>query len=281
MVVGLLKSPLPHPTCAFKWFALRDVPRRFLVVPIVEDLHWSLAVVCNLDSLEEYAAAQSSAVLQPAVVHEDAPPLRVPCILFMDSLGAQSTHSARTVAANLRWWLQDAWRARVKASAAEKLRSWLLYAWRARVLASAAEKATGDAALMDGGTEALSGGSGVATARLEVELQAEPDAAHAAHAVQAALSAATEGPGAAQVRQKKSAGTSAVLALCAMKLVKLPVPVQNNGFDCGLYTLQYAEEVLARWPSIEAQNIESGTVPCFSPDMFTPCSIKVRLCRAP
>ncbi|KAJ8605568.1 hypothetical protein CTAYLR_000147 [Chrysophaeum taylorii] len=60
-----------------------------LVVPIVEHLHWSLAVVCNPAKL-----------LKTDV--EDLTDDRAPCVIFMDSL---KMHRAATVHFNLRTWL--------------------------------------------------------------------------------------------------------------------------------------------------------------------------------
>ena len=103
-----------------------------MVVPIVKGLHWSLAVVANLDSVETLArdavarSVQTQSSYEPleqgrcadeeavnrngsrkrtiAEVEACPPP---PCVLFMDSL--RPLHCPETVAANLRSYLREEW----------------------------------------------------------------------------------------------------------------------------------------------------------------------------
>ena len=107
-------------------------------MPIVQGLHWSLAVIANLDSVETLARdvvtrsvqTQSSdeAFEEGQGVDEDAfklngsrkrtraeveacpPPPLQPCVLFMDSLSPQ--HCPVTVAANLISYVREEWPAR-------------------------------------------------------------------------------------------------------------------------------------------------------------------------
>ncbi len=66
-------------------------------------------------------------------------------------------------------------------------------------------------------------------------------------------------------------GGDAMGALLAMELplLKLKVPRQENGFDCGVFVLQYCEELIARMPTVTTGHIQRGTVPGFGPGMFT------------
>ena len=68
-------------------------------MPIEKNLHWSLAVVANLDVLGEAGTdvLSSSSSSSP----------RAPCIVFMDSLGM---HDSDVVCKQLRQYLVSAWR---------------------------------------------------------------------------------------------------------------------------------------------------------------------------
>ncbi len=82
---------------------------RFLFIPVVEHLHWSLAVVCNLNAVVEErhrkiesppsnnTVATTEQVLEPSTL--DRPQ---PCIIFMDSL---RLHKPRRIAGYLRAYL--------------------------------------------------------------------------------------------------------------------------------------------------------------------------------
>ena len=77
--------------------------------------------MCYLDCLEDYLESrrrQGGGQKKKARKEEKAP-LRVPCVLFMDSLGS---HDPEEVAANLRGWLKHEWIAkRSKSSRLEPL----------------------------------------------------------------------------------------------------------------------------------------------------------------
>jgi Ulp1 family protease len=53
------------------------------------------------------------------------------------------------------------------------------------------------------------------------------------------------------------------------------IPYQDNGYDCGVFLLQYVEEVVTRWPSITQKDVDARAVPGFNRDMFTPRQMKV------
>ena len=57
--------------------------------------------------------------------------------------------------------------------------------------------------------------------------------------------------------------------LSGMPIVQPAVPKQVNGFDCGVFALQYAEEMMVRWPECRFQ------VEGFSDKMFTLKVMKV------
>ena len=57
------------------------------------------------------------------------------------------------------------------------------------------------------------------------------------------------------------------------------VPQQINGFDCGLFKLQYVEELMARWPSITQKNVDSSDIAGFNRRMFSPGNMEVRVCH--
>lgn len=153
---------------------------RFVFVPIVERLHWSLAVVCNLDCWEEYDAWEAEEDAMSAGSGGGggdwslSSPPRLPCVLFMDSL---KMHDPNKVALNLNAWLKHEW------------------------------------------------------------------------------------------RTKKAASSSS--SFPPVDLFKLDVPRQDNPFDCGLFMLQNAQEVLQRSPNIYPANLESRTVEGFGPNMFS------------
>jgi Ulp1 family protease len=45
--------------------------------------------------------------------------------------------------------------------------------------------------------------------------------------------------------------------------------MQNNCCDCGVFALQYAQEVLQRSPDILPDDLRRGTVEGFGPHMFS------------
>ena len=57
--------------------------------------------------------------------------------------------------------------------------------------------------------------------------------------------------------------------LSDMTLLQPELPKQRNCSDCGVFALQYAEEMMARWPECR------GQVEGFADDMFTLQTIKV------
>lgn len=63
--------------------------------------------------------------------------------------------------------------------------------------------------------------------------------------------------------------------LRALPLVIPEVPRQRNLVDCGVYTLQYAEEFFQRWPSILKSNVRNNAIDGFDVSMFNEELIKV------
>ena len=53
-----------------------------------------------------------------------------------------------------------------------------------------------------------------------------------------------------------------------LALLCLEVPKQDNGFDCGVFALQYAEEVFQRSPDISSEDLRRNMVSGFNRDMF-------------
>jgi len=54
-----------------------------------------------------------------------------------------------------------------------------------------------------------------------------------------------------------------------LPLFRPKVPMQNNCCDCGVFALQYAQEVLQRSPDILPDNLRRETVEGFGPHMFS------------
>ena len=81
--------------------------KKFLLVPVVEDLHWSLAIVCHPGELAKRAIAGHIYPTVDSADHEDGPAR--PCVIHMDSL---QKHSARKIEKWLRCFLEMEWRKR-------------------------------------------------------------------------------------------------------------------------------------------------------------------------
>ena len=83
---------------------------RFIFVPIVQDLHWSMIILANMDSIIPWALALARSC------HADiASPSRRPCIVHMDPLS--DAHPREEIANALRQYLVDEF-------AAKKARTW-------------------------------------------------------------------------------------------------------------------------------------------------------------
>mmetsp|Transcript_59743 Transcript_59743/g.102893 ORF Transcript_59743/g.102893 Transcript_59743/m.102893 type:complete len:179 (-) Transcript_59743:113-649(-) len=63
-----------------------------------------------------------------------------------------------------------------------------------------------------------------------------------------------------EVGQKQGGG--------GLALLRPKVPMQNNAWDCGVFALQYAEEVVRRSPDIFPEDLRGNTVAGFDRDMF-------------
>uniref|UniRef100_A0A7S4A074 Ubiquitin-like protease family profile domain-containing protein n=1 Tax=Pelagomonas calceolata TaxID=35677 RepID=A0A7S4A074_9STRA len=93
-----------------RWTRGVDVfAKKFLLVPVVEDLHWSLAIVCHPGELAKRAIAGHIYPTVDSADHEDGPAR--PCVIHMDSRGS-SLHSARKIEKWLRCFLEMEWRKR-------------------------------------------------------------------------------------------------------------------------------------------------------------------------
>lgn len=216
---------------------------------MVYGLHWSLAVVTNLDSLLKFCewearrpgggggggadsglhgrAHGGGSILDAwvegtgqhqgkGVEGEDGVPPRPPCIIYMDSLGM---HNAHEVARNLSSWLLQEWRER-KSRPSKKPRT----ESRARQAVEVQEGETG---------------------------RGECSAAEA-------------------------------LLQRGLPLLKPDVPQQENGYDCGVFALQYCEELIARMPNVTTGNLRNRTVPGFSSSMFSQQQMQVtHQCHVP
>ena len=66
--------------------------------------------------------------------------------------------------------------------------------------------------------------------------------------------------------------------LLELPVLKPKVPKQNNCCDCGVFTLQYSEEVYRRWPQIFEAHAIDNMIEGFEPKMFSSDGIKVRHC---
>ena len=60
-----------------------------------------------------------------------------------------------------------------------------------------------------------------------------------------------------------------------LPLLRPSVPKQLNGWDCGVFALQYAEELFARWPRVDAQTLATQTIRGFSATMFSTADMQV------
>ena len=125
---GVIRKKLSHSAAAdVAWSGVKSWTKRidifdrdYLLVPINDDLHWSLAVVCHANLLvararaepvPEPAPATNSATIvlidsddeEPETGPPAGPEDRFPCILFMDSL---SMHAQAQVAEVLRLYLE-------------------------------------------------------------------------------------------------------------------------------------------------------------------------------
>jgi len=98
-----------------RWTRGVDVfAKKFLLVPVVEDLHWSLAIVCHPGELAKRAVARERREASDAAIDVDEDeddedcPAR-PCVIHMDSL---RMHSAKKIEKWLRCFLEMEWRKR-------------------------------------------------------------------------------------------------------------------------------------------------------------------------
>ena len=96
-----------------RWTRGVDVfAKKFLLVPVVEDLHWSLAIVCHPGELAKRAVARERRELDVGATEDEDEgedcPVR-PCVIHMDS---NRQHSAKKIEKFLRCFLEMEWRKR-------------------------------------------------------------------------------------------------------------------------------------------------------------------------
>jgi len=208
-----------------RWTKDLDIfSKKFVLVPIVEHLHWSMAFVCNLDCLEEFVRWRRQGG------RAQSPPPRAPCVLFMDSL---NMHTPSTVAANLRAWLKHEWRAKKtkkRATSAAKRQK---------------GNGSGSGSVETNGMGGRSIGEGGAGSSDDLDELVE--------------------------ELFGGAGQQGLVVLCPK------VPKQNNDCDCGVFALQYAEEVVVRSPDIYPVDLRRNTVAGFNARMFCVKQMHVRL----
>ena len=95
-----------------RWTRGVDVfAKKFLLVPVVEDLHWSLAIVCHPGELAKRAIARERRELDVDATEDedDADCPARPCVIHMDSLGM---HDTKKIEKWLRCFLEMEWRKR-------------------------------------------------------------------------------------------------------------------------------------------------------------------------
>ena len=193
----------------------------FLLIPVCQALHWSLAVVCHprvamlrraaeaaassaaaddRSDEEEAAAGSTSAAAEEEGLVESAAEKRLqPCILYLDSLGC---HKTKLIGARLRGYLRREWDDKSRSKKQKKA--------------------------------ATSGG-------------ARPSSSSSSSSSSSTASAPS-------LNIKKA----------EMPNVRLNVPMQNNGCDCGVFVLKYSEcllSLLEKPPSSAPARSTSGRSP--------------------
>jgi len=216
------------------------------------------ATAAKLASAARVKAAKAANDAAAATDAADAD--RAPCLVFMDSL---NMHAAQQVAANLRAYLKHEWRAkRAKRAAAAKAA-----AKAAAAPAAKTKKKANDGADGGGGAAAKQcGDEGDVQAKEAVKRNGDDDgsdedeADNDEAAFEAYVEALFGGP------PGSSDGGAQVVPL---PLLRPQVPKQANCCDCGVFCVQYAEEVLLRWPAVGDAHVRSGRVAGFSGGMFS------------
>jgi len=197
--------------------------KRFVFIPIVEHLHWSLAVVANLDLLEQRAVEAAARQRGEERVHDEegttrgeeevAPATgRQPCIIFLDSLRC---HAPSRVARAIREYLAQEWRAK------------------------------------------------------KLHPQQQPPPTQQEPSDSQPENAPSDG-GAAHTSSNEASQAHPVLDFIAgLRVLQPHAPLQENGSDCGVFALQYAEQIFATWPEVEEDHVESGTLDGLGPETFS------------
>ncbi|CAM9497083.1 unnamed protein product, partial [Discosporangium mesarthrocarpum] len=145
--------------------------KKFVLVPIAENLHWSMAVLVNLHKLKAFNGKYPT--FEEGEEH--------PCMLFLDSL---KMHRPGRVFDYLSKYLEEEWRASGK-------------------------------------------------------------------------------------------GGCLKLDESSMPRVTPKVPLQDNGCDCGVYILRYAQELCRQWPKICKEDVENKLGKYFYPNLFSPSDVSM------
>lgn len=61
-----------------------------------------------------------------------------------------------------------------------------------------------------------------------------------------------------------------------IQAVKCKGPMQQNGYDCGVFVTKYAEDVLDKWPASDSDTLQSNFGEVIRPDDFTQQDITAR-----
>jgi len=186
---------------------------------------------------------------------------RAPCLVFMDSL---NMHAAKKVARDLRAYLKHEWRAKrpsrtaAASAAAAKTAAVTAAATAVGKNGSGNNTAGGKKVAESSGSVASSSRSGSSSSSGSSDSSEDGDDDEAAF--EAYVDTLFGGP---------SGSTLGNARVAPLPLLEPPVPRQTNCCDCGVFCVQYVEEVLMRWPSIDDAQLESGSIEGFDKFMFS------------
>ena len=225
---------------------------RLVFVPVAENLHWSLAVLCNLSALSDIlkaSAAKNTATDADQHTSEQEDPAALPSGVSDEVSHEQlSTDTAADTA------LHDHEAALDAAEPAPALD------------ATATDTATG-AATTDADGVAVSAPMATADAVSSAPCIIFLDSLslHQAKRVGDYLRAYVQEEWA---RIHPGVVPAQKITKAMLPLVQPAAPTQSNGCDCGVFVLQYAEELYMQWPSIKQSDIPSRLSQHITPDWF-------------
>ena len=184
---------------------------------------------------------------------------RAPCLVFMDSL---NMHAAKKVALHLRAYLKHEWRAK-RASRQAAATAALAKSTTAATAAAGSggnskgnnEPAGGEKVVESTGSDTSSSSSSSSSSSDNNESDVDDEAAFEAY-----VDTLFGGP---------SGSTIGDARVAPLPLLRPPVPRQTNCCDCGVFCVQYVEELLLRWPAVDDAQLESGCIEGFGKAMFS------------